>query len=70
MTNFMVKSCRQCPFANRDNEYGYDMCNHPHNLGKVEAPKYETFWELPVEGVHKNCPLRYEAITLHLCTKD
>ncbi len=24
-----VKNCRECPFANNDNDYGFDMCNAP-----------------------------------------
>ena len=66
MINFFVTTCHNCPFANNDNEYGRDKCNHPFNFGKVEAPEYVQYWELPKDKVHKNCPLKDESINVIL----
>jgi hypothetical protein len=52
-----IKSCSQCPFANRDNEYGLDSCNHPES--KIELKNFE---QLPFFSIHPLCPLRISAI--------
>lgn len=56
-----VSSCRECPFANIDFEYGYNSCNHPDS--DIEL---EDYIELPERTVHKECPLLDEDITIKL----
>ena len=58
-----VKNCRECPFANNDNEYGFDMCNAPDVKPILSTDEWE---ELPETGVHKNCPLKENVIIVKL----
>jgi hypothetical protein len=59
-----VKNCRECPFANNDNEYGYDNCNAPNN--ELELLGYE---QLPEQGVHERCPLKKSDLIVKLTTE-
>ena len=54
-----VSNCQICPFANNDNEYGYDRCN----LIDIELANWE---ELPEDRVHEKCPLKSNSILLKL----
>ena len=50
-----VFSCQKCPFANNDNEYGYNSCNLAIRLGT--AIKLKEWGQLPEKSIHKDCPL-------------
>jgi len=55
-----VKNCRECPFANIDNEYGYDYCNL---LNKLDIYMNMKMWEeLPEDKRHPLCPIDNEVI--------
>jgi hypothetical protein len=54
-----VSNCRECPFANNDNDFGFDWCNAA--LDKIELEPNE---ELPEEKRHDNCPLNEEPIVV------
>ena len=51
MKEVKINNCRECPFVNQDNEYGFNACN----LKDIELNRWE---ELPEDEVHKECPLR------------
>ena len=59
MNIIKVNNCQDCPFANNDNEYGYDRCN----LKDIELSNWE---ELPGTGVHKECPLKEKDFVIKL----
>ena len=51
-----VNNCIDCPFANCDNERGYDGCNLAYKLDlPFETPSF--FNQLPSDKRHKDCPL-------------
>jgi hypothetical protein len=50
--NINVTNCNDCPFCNRDNEYGYS-CNFPENeVEDYEMAGYDS--QIPPE----KCPLK------------
>lgn len=51
-----VKTCQTCPFANNDNEFGYDRCNLASTLQIVIPIGY--FGELPEDKRHESCPIK------------
>lgn len=59
MNTIKVKNCQDCPFANNDNEYGFDKCN----LKEIKLGEWE---ELPASGVHKECPLKEKGFVITL----
>lgn len=46
-----VYNCRECPFVQNDNEFGYYGCS-------VKDVKMKNFEELPEDKVHNECPLK------------
>jgi hypothetical protein len=58
--NIEVKNCHECPFVNNDNKYGKDSCNLDDNIFT------EGFGELPKDDVHKDCPLKINAVTVSI----
>ena len=59
METIKVETCQSCPFANNDNEYGFDGCN----LKDIELTGWE---QLPEEDVHKECPLKEKDFVIKL----
>ena len=59
MPTIEVKNCRECPFAQNDSTYGFDMCS-------VSDIKLFDGEELPPATVHPDCPLKQESITIKL----
>jgi len=58
-----VKSCQDCPFANNDNETGYNMCNLSEFLSNLVKPvKVPYFTELPEDRRHEDCPIDTEVV--------
>lgn len=55
-----VDNCRECPFANNDNDYGYCDCNATDKIVLIG------FEELPKDKVHELCPLNAGDITVTL----
>jgi hypothetical protein len=55
-----VTNCRECPFANNDNDYGYCDCNA---TDKIILIRWE---ELPKDKVHELCPLKAGNIMVSL----
>ena len=50
-----IKNCENCPFANKDNEYGSDACNLVDHLGlELRLSRFE---ELPADKRHADCPI-------------
>jgi len=59
--NIEIKNCNECPFANRDNEFGNDSCNLAGFLNKEIILKE---WDqLPTDKRHEDCPIT-EPITI------
>jgi hypothetical protein len=50
-----VKNCKDCPFANNDNEQGRNWCNLADKLRR--EIKMGIWEELPEDRRHENCPL-------------
>ena len=46
-----VSSCRDCPFANEDNTWGYNWCNINEDIDVGNG-------QLPSDSVHEDCPLK------------
>ena len=55
-----VKNCQECPFCNRDNEYGADRCNL---WEEIFVPDFD---ELPKKTIHEKCPLRNGMVEVSL----
>ena len=57
-----ITNCRECPFCNYDNEYGYDSCNMESSIfARVSE-------QLPNDRVHELCPLRTQPVRISLST--
>ncbi len=58
-----VNSCADCPFCNYDNEYGRDGCKANEEIVLNGDGGFE---QLPDDGVHEECPLKEDVITVSL----
>lgn len=59
MKQIKVSNCRDCPFVNYDNKYGYDGCNVIY----IKLDKWE---QMPIDEVHKSCPLKTGGLLVEL----
>jgi hypothetical protein len=58
-----VTNCQECPFANNDNQDGYDSCRINDEIwAKVGE-------QLPSDKVHELCPLKKCTVVVRLTSE-
>jgi hypothetical protein len=61
MNQIKVKECKSCPFAERMEPADITICTSPN-----DANPNDYLFDLPTNGIHKDCPLKKEPVTIYL----